>query len=155
MLIYRICRAEFASDLRASGVAGRWNQRGQRVLYGSATRSLAALELLANRSGRNLLGFFRIMVLEVDGSIAAQDTSVRMVHTTDLPSDWCLLSGYNRLQNLGAEWYQRAESLVMCVPSVLIHKEYNYLINTQHPDFGERVRLVDVENLEWDSRFFL
>jgi RES domain-containing protein len=151
MLIYRICRAEFATELKASGLAGRWNHDGQRVLYASTTRSLAALEQLANRSGLILNASYSVMIIEVPDSM----DSFRAVNPEMLPSDWRRFSGYGRLQALGSDWYRRCESLMLRVPSVLVPQENNYLIHTLHPDFGTQVRLVGVEAYEWDNRFVL
>jgi RES domain-containing protein len=151
MLIYRICRTEFATALNASGLAGRWNQNGQKVLYASATRSLAALEQLANRSGLILNASFSVMIIEVPDSMDA----LRTVNPEMLSSDWRRFSGYGRLQEVGADWYRRLESLLLRVPSVLIPKEYNYLIHTLHPDFDKKVRIVGVEAFDWDNRLIL
>jgi len=148
MLIYRICRAEFAMNLKASGFAGRWNQDGQKVLYASATRSLAALEHLANRSGLTLSASYRVLVLEVpDGAEA-----LHSILPETLLTNWRRLTGYGRLQEIGADWYRGTESLMLRVPSVLIPQEFNYLIHTQHPNFGTQVRLMEVENFDWDNR---
>lgn len=149
MLIYRICRAEFAKTLTASGFAGRWNKEGQKVLYASATRSLAALELLANSSGLLLKVPYCVMVLDVPVDAAYY----RTVDSGLLPTNWQNLSGYGRLQEIGASWYRHSESLILKVPSVLIPQECNYLVNTQHADFVSRIRLVEVVNYTWDRRF--
>lgn len=158
MLVYRICRAEFATNLNASGFAGRWNLEGQKVLYASATRSLAALEHLANRSGIVVKSPYRVMVLEVPGVPVVPGEvdalSEAVVQTGELPPEWRRLSYYGRLQEIGSSWYRRSESLILQVPSVLIPKECNYLINTQHPDFGTMIRLMEVEEFDWDTRFF-
>lgn len=151
MLIYRICRAEFATALKASGLAGRWNQNGQRVLYASASRSLAALEQLANRSGLILNASYSVMIIEVPDAM----DSLLIVSPDMLPSDWRRFSGYGRLQEFGADWYRRVESLLLRVPSVLVPRENNYLIHTLHPDFGTQIRLVGVEAFDWDNRFVL
>lgn len=159
MLIYRICRSEFAKDLKASGFASRWNQDGQWVLYASATRSLAALEQLANRSGLVLSASYCIMVIEVPDVVDSLRSAVSEVLFSVLPEalppDWQRFSGYGRLQELGAGWYRRSESLLLRVPSVLVPQEYNYLIHTQYPDFCTLVRLVGVENFDWDNRLVL
>ena len=156
MLICRICRSEFAGDLKASGFASRWNQDGQWVLYASATRSLAALEQLANRSGLVLSASYCVMVIEVpdweDSLRPALSQVLFSVLPEDLPADWRRFSGYGRLQELGADWYRRSESLLLKVPSVMVPQEYNYLINTQYKDFHTLVRLVGVENFDWDNR---
>ncbi|OFY41648.1 MAG: hypothetical protein A2X18_09950 [Bacteroidetes bacterium GWF2_40_14] len=161
MLIYRICRSDFASDLKASGYAGRWNRDGQWVLYASATRSLAALEQLANRSGLVLSGSYCLMVIEVpnieatDAEAPDEMDSLRTVLPEMLPPDWRRFSGYGRLQELGANWYRRSKSLLLRVPSVLVPQEYNFLINTQHPHFRTQVRLVGTEDFDWDNRLVL
>jgi RES domain-containing protein len=156
MLIYRICRSEFARYLKASGFAGRWNRDGQWVLYASATRSLAALEQLANRSGLVLSVSYSVMVIEVPDVVDSLRSAVSdvlfSVLPEGLPADWQRFSGYGRLQELGTDWYRRSESLLLRVPSVLIPQENNYLINTQHVDFCSLVRLVGVENFNWDNR---
>ncbi|HET9570185.1 MAG TPA: RES family NAD+ phosphorylase [Bacteroidales bacterium] len=149
MLSYRICRAEYAADLKASGSAGRWNHDGQWILYSSATRSLAALEMLARRSGQFLNNPYKVMVLEVPVD------SCQLLLPESLPDHWKQISSFGHLREIGAEWYRRSESLVLSVPSVLIPQERNYLINTQHPDFGEMIRLVEVEEFDWDGRLVL
>jgi len=151
MLVYRICLAEFTTDLKASGLAGRWNHDGQRVLYASATRSLAALEQLANCSGLMLNDSYSVMIIEIPDGV----DSIRAVNPEMLPSDWRRLSGYGRLQELGSDWYRRSESLLLRVPSVLVPQEYNYLIHTLHLDFGSQVRLLGVEAYDWDNRVVL
>lgn len=148
MLVYRICRAEFATHLKASGLAGRWNKDGQWVLYASATRSLAALEQLVNRSGLLPKAPYCTMVLEVPDAPAALSS----ISTEGLPSDWRQLSGYGRLQEIGADWYRHTSSLLLRVPSVLVPQECNFLIQTQHPDFSTKVRLLQVEAFPWDRR---
>lgn len=159
MLIYRICSSEFAAGLKASGFANRWNRDGQRVLYASTTRSLTALEQLANRSGLVLDGSYCVMVIDVpdmevsdidapDIDVAAVVGSLRSVFPEMLPPDWRRFSSYGRLQELGSDWYRRSESLLLRVPSVLVPQEYNYLINTLHPDFSTQVRLVGTEDFK-------
>lgn len=148
MLIFRICRTEFANGLNASGLAGRWNHNGQRVLYVSSTRSLAALEQLANRSGLILNASYSVMIIKVPDSL----DSFRTIDPAILPPDWQRISGYGRLQDLGSNWYYQFESLLLRVPSVLVPQEHNYLINTQHQDFKTKVKLVGIEDFNWDNR---
>lgn len=145
MLIYRICRADFATNLYASGFAGRWNQEGQWVLYASASRSLAALEQLANRSGLVLSTPYSVMTIEIPDDASSMSS---VLHGS-LPSDWRTLAGYGRLQTIGADWYMQSDTLLLRVPSVLIPQEFNYLVHTKHPDFDRRVRLVEVEVIDY------
>jgi RES domain-containing protein len=72
----------------------------------------------------------------------------------DLPKNWRDTGGYPELQKLGSEWYHSNRSLVLKVPSAVIPKEYNFLINTNHPDFNnqEKISLVRNEDYFWDER---
>ena len=85
-------------------------------------------------------------------SIADDDYSMRMVHLKELPANWRTLAGYSALQTIGSNWYTSQESLILKVPSAIIIYEYNYIINTEHPDFNQHVQLVRTEDYFWDSR---
>jgi RES domain-containing protein len=146
MLIYRICRAEHSMNLNASGFAARWNLEGQFVLYASATRSLAALELLTRRNGSFVAYPYKVMCLEVSMN------SIRMILPESLPLEWRKTSSYGALRAIGSDWYKHAESLVLGVPSVLVPQEFNYLIHTRHAEFASQVRIAEVDDFEWDSR---
>jgi RES domain-containing protein len=56
------------------------------------------------------------------------------------------------LQRLGSEWITSQESLVLKVPSAVVPYEYNFIINTEHPEFSSKVKLVRTEEYFWDSR---
>lgn len=56
------------------------------------------------------------------------------------------------MQTIGSDWYQARTSLILKVPSAVIPLEYNYIINTEHPDFSDKVSLVRIEDYFWDSR---
>lgn len=148
MVVYRICRAAFADSLTASGMAGRWNLQGQYVLYASATRSLAALEQLANRSGLSMSEPYTVMVIDLPD----RPEAYQVVDSVDLPTDWRWLSGYGRLQELGGAWCRQQRSLVLRVPSVLVPQESNFVINTSHPEFASSVKVVGREDFGWDNR---
>jgi len=151
MLVYRICISKFADNLNPSGIAGRWNMNGQMVLYASESRALAALEQLANRSGLVFNSIYKIMII----NLPDKSNKIRLYNYEKLPSDWRRISGYGKLQGIGSNWYNNSESLILKVPSVLIPQEYNYIINTSHPDFHSNVRLVNTEQFDWDKRFEL
>jgi RES domain-containing protein len=49
MLVYRIVHKKYTNTLFASGLAGRWNSEGKKVLYTSDSVSLAYLENMAQK----------------------------------------------------------------------------------------------------------
>jgi RES domain-containing protein len=85
-------------------------------------------------------------------SIADNDSLIKQVPTRDLPKDWKLSTAYPDLQAIGSDWYTNKESLILKVPSAIITQEFNYIINTLHPDFSNNVQLVRTEDYFWDER---
>ena len=148
MELFRISPARYALALTTSGAANRWNATGQSVLYAGSSRSLASLELVVHRAAIQPTTDFRVMVI----SVADEDHLVRQVHIGELPTDWRTISAYSILQQIGSDWYTRQESLLLKVPSAVIIQEYNYLINTTHPEFSKKVTLVRTEDYFWDAR---
>lgn len=148
MEVFRISKEAHAASLSASGSANRWNTKGQRVIYTGSSRSLSSLELVVHRGAIQPGASYKVMVI----SIADDDYLIKQIQRSDLAPDWRSLAGYSELQRLGSAWYNKQESLVLKVPSAIIVYEYNYIINTEHPDFSSKVQLVRTEDYFWDSR---
>ncbi len=148
MEVYCITRTPFSHALKASGIAGRWNKDREEVLYASASRSLASLEMLVHQGKQKPHLSFRMMVI----SLPEKASFVRTISMDELPRNWRKLSAYARLQDLGSAWYNSFETPILKVPSVVIPQEYNYIIHTQHPDVASRVSLLRTESFYWDER---
>ena len=146
MEIYRICLAKYASELVASGNPGRWNLRGQLVIYAAGSRALACLENVVHRSGEGLNSLFKVIRINVPDALLIEELTL-----DQMPSDWQPPRHYARCQPLGTAWYQRQTAAVLRVPSSIIAHEHNYVLNTRHPDFGQ-IRIVGREDFEFDSR---
>jgi RES domain-containing protein len=150
MEVFKIAREIYANDLVASGRANRWNIDDQYVMYTASSRSLATLELFVSMDTVSPSQRFKVMVV----SIADDDRLFIQIPQSKLPLSWRTTDAYPELRNIGNEWYQNKTSLVLKVPSAVIPQEYNYVINTLHPDFKENVSLVRTENYLWDKRLF-
>ena len=146
MEVYRICLAKYAGALVASGNPGRWNRRGQFVIYAAGSRALACLENVVHRSGEGLNDLFKVVVIDFPDGMAVAELIL-----ADLPTGWEAPQRYARCQPLGATWYTGRAAAVLRVPSSVIAHEFNYVFNTQHPDFA-RVRLVGREDFAFDPR---
>jgi RES domain-containing protein len=145
MEVFRIVKSNYANQLTSSGKAGRWNHQYQHTIYTDASRSLATLELLVNRAGIPHGANYQVMVIEIPNEFDQIDLK-------DLPENWRSLASYPNLQYLGSQWYLKRNSLVLRVPSAVIPKEYNYVLNTSHPDFESFVKLIGTEKYFWDER---
>ena len=148
MIVYRLSHAKYATNLSSSGAANRWNRAFQFVIYSSENISLCALELLAHTNGIRPAGEFKIMEIEIKNP-----TSTKSKDTAELPENWHQLQAYGHTQMIGSDWYESKNSLCLKIPSAIIQSEFNYIINTQHPDFIKKVKLIEVKDFFWDSRF--
>jgi RES domain-containing protein len=148
MEVFRISKEAYAKELSSSGTANRWNLRGQHVIYSSSSRSLASLELIVHKGAVVPTEKYKVMIL----SIADDDYLLKQLQIKDLPTNWRTFSAYPILQRIGSQWITNQESLVLKVPSAVIPFEYNYMINTEHPQFSSKVHLVRTEEYFWDSR---
>ncbi len=148
MLVYRIVSNKYANSLYASGLPGRWNKRGELVIYTAASAEIALLENMAHRMGQG--GFMRNEFACME--VKVPDTLIQVIEKTDLPSDWSSASPYSQTNILGSSWYQSRKSLLLQVPSAPAPTGINYLINTTHKLFQE-VRLIKSYPYPIDHRF--
>ncbi len=148
MEVFRISVAKYADDLFASGRPARWNAANEFVLYSASSRSLAALEMLVRRNMLSSAIRYKILTINIKDS----DQALTMVKPNELPKTWRTTSAYKTLRKIGSEWYGKRTSLILAVPSAVIPQEYNYIINTYHPDFSTMVKLSSTEDFIWDNR---
>jgi RES domain-containing protein len=144
--VYRICLAKYAGELVASGNPGRWNLRGQLVLYAAGSRALACLENVVHRSGEGLNSLFQVVRIHIPDTLAVEELSL-----AQLPADWQQPHNHSKCQPLGADWYARKEAAVLRVPSSIIAHEHNYVLNTRHPDFPQ-IHIAGREDFAFDPR---
>ncbi len=151
MEVYRISTEIHANALTSSGSMNRWNLNGQKVLYVGSSRSLSTLELVVHKSKIYPKVPYKVMIIFIVDS----DALIRQINIERLPDNWRTVAAYPFLQAIGSEWYVCQESLLLKVPSVVIPQEYNYAINTEHPDFSSNVSLIRTEDFFFDERLFL
>ncbi len=145
MLVYRITLEKYAS-LYASGIEGRWNSHGIRVIYSASSRALACLENVVHRSGEGLHDSFKTMIIDVPSSERIEKITMK-----DLPKNWQQFNMEHICRHIGDDWFYRQESLILQVPSVIIPNEYNYIINATHKNY-KKIKLKTVEPFIFDAR---
>ncbi len=147
MTVYRITTEQWSKSLTASGYSARWNAKGNFVIYTAESRSLACLENLVHRSGEGSNALYKLMVIEIPDSL-----SMETIDLASLKKDWYSIDNYVYCQGLGRKWLNDLNSVILKVPSVIIKKEFNYLINPNHPDF-KKIKLAGNEEFYFDNRF--
>jgi RES domain-containing protein len=146
MLIYRIVHKTYSGSLFASGLQGRWNSAGNKVLYAAESIPLAFLENMVRRQGVGFNDDFQIMFISIPDAVLIEEVSA-----ADLGSTWRNPNDYSACLPLGDKWYHDAKSLALKVPSAVMPEAFNYVINTMHPDYKELV-LIGTTNLVPDPR---
>ncbi len=126
---------------------GRWNPKGVNVIYTAESRALAALELYANRGRVTTLANLSLVSLIVPDGI-----SIKKLLPEDLPTGWSLYPAPDALASIGGRWAMSMETLLLCVPSALMAKEFNYIINPAHDDMA-KLRIGEIEEYSFDQRF--
>ena len=127
---------------------GRWNRLGTRVVYTSATLSLAALEFFVNLDRDTEPNQLAIISADIP-----DDLRMGHIEVSDLPKNWRSYPVPEELQDLGTAWVASASTAMLAVPSAVIPDERNYLLNPAHPDF-KRFHLNKPEAFHFDPRMW-
>jgi RES domain-containing protein len=148
LIVWRITTARFArSAFSGEGArlyAGRWSPKALSVIYTAANQSLAMLEMLVQDQP------LRARYVMIEARIPSGVT-VDRVSIDDLPSDWRQIGARQRLQAIGAEWAGTRKAAVLAVPSAIVPRESNYLLNPLHPAF-KRINIGKPGTVETDLR---
>ena len=148
MILYRFTLEKYSKDISGEGArryGGRWNSKGNAVLYCSCTISLSLLELLIHKASYDEIKTNILLTIKVP------DITVKMLSDSSLKQNWQSDIDYCRF--IGDSWLGSGESLLLKLPSAVIHQEYNILINPAHPDF-KKVAVASALFFEFDARLF-
>lgn len=150
MRVYRLVKERYrAAALDGSGAkthGGRWNPRGLAVVYGSDSISLAALELLVHLRRAEVLNHYLLISLEVP------EADLLILDEARLPPDWRDDPAPASTATVGAIWLREQSSLALAVPSVLVPRQRNILLNPAHPRFHDGARAAVFEAFRFDPR---
>jgi len=146
MEVYRLTLAKWSNTLQPSGYAGRWNSNGYYMLYTSSTIALASLENLVHRSGEGLNRNFKTIEIHIPSKLKIEEIKIN-----NLPNKWYKYENYRLCQTIGDDWVAGLNSVILKVPSAIIKKEANYLINPKHKDF-EKISIKNIEEFKFDPR---
>jgi RES domain-containing protein len=146
---WRIVKAAHAgeafSGFGAYRWGGRWNSRGRRAVYAAQSVAPAALELLVHLQNTDPLDDYVLIPCGLP---------VRLITTIDeetLPANWRSSPIPAAVRSIGDHWLDRRTSLVLSVPSAVVSRERNYVLNLKHARFetiGSRSGLGRKEGLQ-------
>ncbi len=150
--LWRISKRKYA-DIAFNGegarrVGGRWNSRGQGMVYTSGTLSLAALEVFVHMEVEDISTMFAAIRIDIPTEV-----KINYLKLSQLPIDWRSIPAPAVLAETGDQWFKTQDTAILAVPSVVIPVEYNYLINPAHLDFA-KCTLNSPQTLEFDPRLW-
>ena len=138
MQLFRLARRPFVqgpggafSGDGAYLAGSRWNTPGRRMSFAAECESLAMLEYLVHATGEAYFDDVVLVVAELD------DRYIAAVDRTKLPKDWRSFPPAVGTQRVGDEWLASGASVALLVPSAIVPREHNVLINPQHRDFAK------------------
>ena len=130
----------------AKRYGGRWNSRGRRCVYLASSESLAILEVMVHLDDYRQLESYALFQLEWhESQMMALDASA-------LPSNWRVDPAPPETAAIGDEWLASGASLALSVPSVIVPREQNYLLNCEHPAFSHTIEQAKRLEFSPDSR---
>lgn len=138
MRAVRLAKRAYA-DLSGRGAAisgARWNSRGKPMAYTASCAALAVVEYLAHLS--TLPSGLMLMLIEIPDTL-------KIERVQSIPSDPAAFT------QIGDEWLDSKAAPVLEVPSVLVPRQKNYLINPEHPLFGA-ISVIETNPFAFDSR---
>jgi RES domain-containing protein len=147
MHAFRICDDRYAV-LDGTGAAlngGRWNSRGNAVIYAAECYSLSLLETLVHAGFRKVPGGRHYARILIPDSVT--------VESLDPLSN----PGWDAEDNIvsrafGDLWLREKRSVVLRVPSAATKgPEWNILINPTHPQFS-LITADPAQAVYWDTR---
>jgi RES domain-containing protein len=152
MQIWRVCHRRYvkrAYDGRgARSLGGRWNHRGESLVYAAPTLSLASLELFVNLRPAKVP--YRLVAVP---AALPDDVSSETCEVASLPKNWQDVPAPQALQDIGSEWIRSLRTAVLLVPSVVIPEEFNVLWNPAHPDF-RKLQVGRPRKFQFDARMW-
>ena len=152
MRVYRIEREKYLeTTLTGTGAAMtegyRWNSLNTYLVYTADSRALAMLEVSVHLDlSEDLPADRHYVEIEIP-----DDVEILELGEADLPDNWNAKPPALETKYIGDDFVLQNEAAVLKVPSAIVAREYNYLINPKHPD-AKRITVISVESLIFDSR---
>ncbi len=149
MIAYRIADARHPifDPTGAMLHGGRWNYVGARVIYAAESYAGALLEILTHSNLPQPPKNHRVVRIEIPGAV-----KIERVVQEEVPG-WDAEDAVAS-RTYGDEWIRSRRTAVLRVPSVITQgREYNLVLNTEHPDFM-MIQAGAPETVHWDARLF-
>ena len=148
---YRIVKKKYVDSAfngkGAKEYGGRWNSKGNAVVYLTDSAPLAILEVLVHVNNTAALSDWSIFKV----NIPAEKTLY--LEDKDLPEDWMTSPTPQSTASIGDFWIESGDSLALSVPSsVSPHGGRVIMINLEHEDAKNFFDKASPSALDIDKR---
>lgn len=146
----KLWRLSSHPDLSGNGglyASARWHNKGHLILYTAMQPPGSLVEVLVHLD----LGIDLIPDSYFLAGIEVPDEAILRAAVPTLTSSWKSNITFSRAE--GDAWLASNTTLLMRVPSAIIDKTENFLINPNHPEMNF-VKTVYEQKFVFDTRFF-
>jgi RES domain-containing protein len=150
----RLWRISNHADLSGEGgrlVDGRWHPRGLPVVYLAEHPALALLEHLVHLEIdlADLPDGYQLLEVELPDDLAIERITAEGLIALD--PEWP--RNAQLTQRLGGDWLRSRRSPLLGVPSVILPRSTNFLLNPSHLD-ASRAAIASATRPPYDHRLF-
>jgi len=127
--------------------SSRWTSLGRRVVYLAESPAGALLEVLVHfdLDGEDIPASYTLLQVSIP-----EETSFRSL---DPPTGAEWRGNQEMTRRIGDGWLASLETPIARVPSAIMPRTWNYLLNPEHPD-AKQVRIAEVIKERLDNRLF-
>lgn len=144
----RAWRISNYTDLSGKGglfAEGRWHPRGVQIVYCADHPSTSLLEILVHASRLTVPDTYQLIEIDIPDEVQMADPDL-----SNFP-DWRNIPEETR--KIGLDFIRQGLSVVLRVPSVVMPKATNIIVNPLHAE-AARLKVVGVDRYPFDSRLF-
>ena len=87
-----------------------------------------------------------LFTLELD------ETDALVLENDDLPDNWNEEPAPLQTAEIGDQWLSSYSSLALAIPSVIVPREQNYVLNTKHPGYPKLIKTAKRHEISFDTR---
>ena len=149
MRVYRLTKKKYKDKLSGKGAAikgARWNSAGVEIIYTASSRALAMSEVAVHLTYEMMPSDYWIMEIDIPDEIYISTCE-------ELPNDWNAFPYTDASRKIGDKFILENKFVALRVPSAVVQKEWNILLNPFHPSFKD-VQIIQAEPFTFDRRLF-
>lgn len=145
--LWRISNHVDLNGLGGRKFSSRWASLGRRIVYLADSPAGSLLEVLVHLQieGDELPDKYQLLEISIPESLLIRDL--------EPPSRIGWRDRPELTQQIGDTWLVSGETILSRVPSAIMPRTWNFLLNPEHPD-AKQIQIVEVIRERFDNRLF-